>query len=202
MPHPRDLERLANLVRRQARVSDDDLLLAPEIAARVLGEDGITFSAAGGVPYLDGDRIVVPEDHPDLNFAVAHELAEWALREHAKYRGPHVLRERAANYLAAAILAPAPTVRRAHAHFGEKLRTIAKTFALSQTSTALRLAEVRRGERAVVTRSGYVLLRTHGSFGWQDVPILDVARGRRWKGLVRTRLRGGIDEGRVALRAE
>jgi hypothetical protein len=71
---------------------------------------------------------------------------------------------------------------------------------LSQTATFLRLGEVLRDERAVVTRSGNVLVRTQGAFPWASVPVVDVARGKRWPGLSRAHLRGGIDDGRVALR--
>lgn len=198
---PEELERLAREVRSIARLDEDELLLAPEIAARILGNENVAFSPPDTVAHLAGCRILVPLGHPDLNFAVAHELAEWALARLAGFDGEHVERERAANYLGAAIVAPADTVRRAHAHFGEKLRTIARTFALSQTSTTLRLAEVQQEERAVVTKSGNVLVRTQGCFPWADVPIVDVARGAgRWRGLAKARLRGGIDEGRIALR--
>jgi hypothetical protein len=198
---PNDLEQLACEVRRIARLSDEELLLAPEIAGRVLGPRGVAFGPRGTVAFLDGVRIIVPIDHPDLNFAVAHELAEWALAYLARFGGGHVERERAANYVGAAIVAPASAVRRAHAHWGERLRTIAKAFALSQTCAALRLAEVRRDERAIITRSGHVLLRSQGAFPWGDVPVIRVARGvERWRGLTKARLRGGIDEGRIALR--
>lgn len=197
---PDDLERLAREVRSIAGLDNDELLLAPEIAARVLGTVGVVFGEAGTVARLDGRRIIVPIDHGDLNFATAHELAEWALRDIALFRGTHVERERAANYVGAAILAPAEVVRRAHDYFGERLRPLARTFALSQTSAVLRLAEVRRDERAVVTKNGNVLLRTQGTFPWADVPVVEVARGGRWRGLAKARLRGGIDEGRIALR--
>lgn len=195
-----ELERLAGEVRRLAGLSDDDLELAPDIAGRVLGPRGVVFGAPGTPARLDGHVIIVPPDHPDLNFAVAHELGEWALREIAGYSGPHTERERAANFVGAAILAPRPTVLRAYAYFGERVRTLSRAFALSQTSVVLRLAEVRKDERAVVTRNGHVLLRTHGAFPWANVPIVDVARGAKWRGLAKTRLRGGIDEGRVAIR--
>jgi hypothetical protein len=200
---PDDLERLAQEVRGIASLDDDDLLLAPEIAERILGSRGVTFGPAGTVAFFDGLRIVIPIDHRDLNFAVAHELGEWALAHVARFRGDHVARERAANYLGAAIVAPASMVRRAHAFWGEQLETIAKAFALSQTGAALRLAEVRGDERAVVTKNGHVLVRSQGAFPWNDVPVVAVARSReRWQGLAKAQLRGGIDEGRIALRAK
>lgn len=198
-----DLERLAAEIRRLAGLDDDELLLAPDIAARILGADAVLFGLPGTASRLDGLRIIVPPDHRDLNFAVAHELAEWGLRDLLRYDGPHAEKEQAANYVAAALLAPRPTVRRAYTHFGENLRTLAKAFGLSQTSAQLRLAEVEGDERAVVTKTGNVILRTQGAFPWADVPIVGVAQGKeRWKGLAKAKLRGGIDEGRVAIRVK
>lgn len=200
----RDLEDLATEVRRRASLDDDDLELAPVIVTRVLGPD-----ALGIVPDLHGYghlardsegryRIHIHPGKPDLNFTIAHELGHWALREIAGFRGSVVEEERAANYLGAAILAPPSTVRRAHDQWGEKVRTIAHAFGISQTAMVLRLAEVRRDERAVVTRSGNVLAR---GMLWERVPVFDIARSaRQWRGLARAKLRGGIDEGRVALR--
>lgn len=197
-----ELERLAQEIRTIAHLDDDDLPLAPEIAERVLGKGSVLFGLPGTAARLDGLRIIVPPEHPDLNFIVGHELAEWALRDVLRFRGPHPEKEQAANYVAAALLAPPMTVRRAYSYFGEHLRPLAKTFGLSQTSATLRLAEVRGDERAVVTRSGNVLLRTQGTFPWADVPVADVAHGRtQWMGLAKARLRGGIDEGRIALHA-
>lgn len=150
----------------------------------------------------DGYRILVRPDNPDLNFTIAHELGHWALRELDSFRGTPAEEERAANYVGAAILAPPRIVARAHRQWGERIRPMARAFGLSQTAMVLRLGEVRQDERAIVTRSGYVLVRSSGAFPWADVPVLDVARGdRRWRGLAKASLRGGIDEGRVALRA-
>lgn len=200
------MEALAGEVRRRAGLADGQLELATRIAARVLGPDGVAIDPAlRGAAYLcrtgDGFQIVVNPGARDVRFHVAHELGEWALRTLARFTGTHAQRERAANYIAAAILAPAPDVRRAHAALGERVGPIADAFGLSQTSTVLRLAEVRGDERAVVTRTGNVLVRSQGAFPWADVPVVDVARGEaRWIGLSKAKLRGGIDEGRVALR--
>lgn len=201
-----ELELLAREVRRRAGLKDDELELATRIAARVLGPDAIAFDGAmKGAAYLrrtlDGYQIVVNPGARDVRFHVAHELGEWALRALARFDGSELQRERAANYLAAAILAPDSAVRRAHAAHGERIRALASQFGLSQTSVVLRLAEVNGDERAVVTRTGNVLIRTQGAFPWARVPVVDVARGdARWARLAKSRLRGGIDEGRVALR--
>lgn len=201
-----ELESLAGEVRRRAGLDDDELELATRIAARLLGQHAIALDRElHGPAYLrrtdTGFQIVVNPGARDVRFHVAHELGEWALRTIARFEGTEAQRERAANYLAAAILAPSTAVRRAHARVGERIGMLASTFGLSQTSVVLRLAEVRGDERAVVTRTGNVLLRTQGAFPWAEVPIVEVARmGRGWRGLVPARLRGGIDEGRVAFR--
>lgn len=201
-----ELELLAREIRRTAGLDDEEIATATQIAARVLGPSGVAVDPMlAGTAYLrridGGWQIVVNPGARDVRFHVAHELGEWALRTLATFKGDDASRERAANYLAAAILAPERLVRRVHAEFGERVRTIATTIGLSQTSTVLRLAEVVGDERAVVTRTGNILVRTQGAFPWADVPVIDVARGEaRWQGLAKTQLRGGIDEGRVALR--
>lgn len=203
-----ELEELAREVRRRAGLADDELEYATLIAARLLGPQGIARNPHLQVPAIlrrtiDGWQIVVNPKGRDVRFSIAHELGEWALKTLAKFEGTNAERERAANYIAAAILAPDQLVRRAHATYGERIRSIASEFALSQTSMVLRLAEVRGDERAVVTKTGNILLRSQGTFAWADVPIIEVARGdARWRGLTKAKLVGGIDEGRVALRVK
>lgn len=201
-----ELEGLATEVRRRARIQPDVVETASRIAFGALGERALTVDRSMRLAaYLqaieNGWQIVVNPTAPDLRFHIAHELGEWALRTIARFRGDDAARERAANYIAAAILAPEPAILRAHASLGERPRSIAAWFQLSQTATVLRLAEVVGDERAVVTKTGNVLLRTQGTFPWAKVPLIEVARGTKWRGLARARLRGGIDEGRVALRA-
>ncbi len=208
-----DLEQLAQEVRKRAGLRDDDVELVTRIAARVLGPDAIALDhrlhgaaylrrKQGGMSPTTHWQIVVNPKAEDFRFHVAHELGEWALREVSCFLGTEAERERAANYIGAAILAPASAVRASHKRHGERVRRIAAHFQLSQTATVLRLGEVVGDERAVVTRSGNVLLRTRGAFPWSEVPILDVASGRRtWRGLKKATLRGGLDEGRVVLRA-
>jgi hypothetical protein len=83
-----------------------------------------------------------------------------------------------------------------------RLPTIARAFALSKTSMVLRLAEVRGDERVVVTKNNNVIIRTKGAYPWADIPIVDVARDKKtWRDIVKTKLSGGIDDKRVALRA-
>ena len=75
---------------------------------------------------------------------------------------------------------------------GERLR-------ISQTSTVLRLGEVRGDPRAVVTRTGHVFVRNQSPTLTRERAAA-VAHGRPVRGVAKARLRGGIDEGRVALR--
>lgn len=202
-----ELEYLAAAVRRLAGLTDKDVQpLATKIAVRLLGEDGIVLDRElRGPAYLrmredGGYQIVVRAGLPDVRFAIAHELGHYAIREIAQAELDGVAEEHAANFLAAAILAPPHMIRRVHSFYGERLRTIACTFGLSQTSTVLRIAEVIGDERAVVTRTGNVLARGDT---WATVPVLDYARGRtKWCGLAKAKLRGGIDDGRIAVRVK
>lgn len=200
-----DLEQLAKAIRRRAGLDADDFADAVAITARIVGPTSIVYDASvGSATYLRRRRdgrfeIVLAPGAPDLRFRLLHETAHVVIDEE-QLRLPLEEEERAANYIAAAILAPPDLLKRAHGYYGEKLPQIARTFGMSQTATQLRLGEVLGDERAVVTKSGHVLLRTQGTFPWADVPVLAVARGGRWRGLAKAQLRGGIDEGRVAVR--
>ncbi len=121
----------------------------------------------------------------------------------ARFSGDALAEERAANYVGAAILAPPRAVRAAHNQWGERrLKTMARAFAMSQTAMVLRLAEVLADERAVVTQDGGWYLRTIGGYAWDQLALVDIVHPTyRIKGLAKATLRGGIDEGRVALRA-
>lgn len=198
-----EFESFALEIRKMAGLGDEELTLATRMAARLLGPDAValdpTMSSAAYLRRVEGGwQIVVNPNAQDLRFNVAHEIGEWALRTVAQFQGSPEARERAANRIAAALLAPAKVVRLATA-MGERLPELADGFGLSQTAMVLRLAEVRGDERAVVTRTGNVILRTQGAFPWAEVPVVDVARGRRWAGLRKATLAGGIDHGRVAL---
>ncbi len=176
--------------------------IAPRIVARVIGPNTIrivpSLKTEACLAVVDGRyRVVLREIGRDSNFAIAHELAHWAMRELA-HTVPDGNEERQANYLGAAILAPPRAVTSAHRFYGEKPRALADAFGLSQTSTILRLGEVRHDERAVMTRNGHRLLRSEGRFAWETVELRGVTHVA---GLTRARLRGGIDEGRIAWRA-
>lgn len=207
-----EVEEVATLLRESVGCGEDDLPLAIEIAERLLGPGSVVYGAPSLPARLIGNAIVVPKGHPDLNFAVAHECAEWALRELVLWRGEHAQRERAANAIAAAILAPPDAVSRAYRHYGERFESLASVFGMSQTAIVLRLAEVEAENRAIVTRSGHILARIfinearelcarNAKVRGIAKAITVAARSRREvAGVVRATLRGGIDEGRVALR--
>lgn len=202
-----ELEFLARDVRRISGVQEDEFPYAAELAVRFIGhERAVLFAPRLVVPAClreteAGYQILVRPDVLDINFHVAHELGHVAVRVLTRKRLSESDEERAANYFAAAVLAPPSAVARARRHYGERIRPLAKAFGLSQTSAVLRIAEVEQDDRAVVTKTGNVLLRSAGRVSWQSVPVVDFARGRaQVPGLAKRSLRGGIDEGRVAVR--
>lgn len=200
----RDVEGLAAAVRRRAGVGDDEIVHAAEIAERVLGTRVIVApdSPVSGrlLRHADGRyRVLLREVGPDANFDVAHELGHYALRVLAGYRGAY--EERLASQVGAALIAPPGVVRAAraaHGRFMRPVRPLADVLLLSQTATHLRLGEVLEDGRAVVTRTGNVL-HGDGEFWSEDAALVAVARGARRRGIRKARLRGGIDDGRVAI---
>lgn len=200
------LEELARETRRQAGYADDEIVTMTDVVTHWLGPDGIRIydrmvGRAALVRVGEQHHVAIRRDTADFRFAAAHELGHWILRFVA---GVTFLtigeEERAANTFAAALLAPTPLVAKAYSFFGEAHDTIAKKLFMSQTATVLRLGEVRGDPRAVVTRSGRVFVRNQGPA--LDAPrAREAARVRLPAGLAKARLRGGIDEGRIALRA-
>lgn len=207
----RDLEELASDVRRRARIGPQARALATDIAVALVGERGVIIDPElAGSAYViqrgDRFRIIFRLDAPDIRFRLMHECAHVALRKLAKLELSPEDEERAANYVAAAIIAPRGQVLCAYADLGERPRTMAAIFGLSQTAMVLRLAEVLEDERSVVTTGRTtgernVLVRNAREVDWSDPEIIvEADRRRRHPKLAKTRLRGGIDEGRVALR--
>lgn len=204
--HQSEFERLAADIRRRARVGDTELPLASAIAVRLLGPEGFAYGHPAAGARLDGHRIVVPKNHPDQNFVIAHELGEWALKYVAKFKGAHREKEAAANRIGSAIIAPKAAVEAAYRRYGEDVDTLSRAFVMSRTAVVLRLAELRNEERGVVTRlHRNVIVRNARAVNWSDPRIVDVAIGTRrtFPGLVKTHaFAGGIDDGRVAFRAK
>ena len=200
----RDIEGLAMAVRRGAGAGPEDVVSVVDTIVFWLGAGSVErvdrMVGRAALVTVDGRaRIMARRGAPDLRFALAHELGHWALRHVGHVSLDPVEEERAANLFAATLLAPCALMRRAYEFFGEAHETIAAKINLSQTSTILRLGEVRGDSRAVVTRSGHVLARnTNATFTRERASA--AARGKGARGLARARLRGGIDEGRVAVR--
>lgn len=190
-----------------AGLGAEELVDAGEFAVRLVGEDSIVVldRLAAGARLrrtADGYRIELRDGLPDINFACAHEVAHWALREVWRYDGPD--EERFANHLGAALLMPRTVVLAVVRRYGRGLRPVrplAIMGQVSETAAQLRLAEVIGDERAVLTRTGNILVRNADSVDWKDPSIL-ATRGINVEhhALVKARLRGGIDEGRVALK--
>lgn len=198
------VEGLAREVRRAAGAKDDEILALAAVIAHWMGARSVELVdrmiGRAALVTVDGQsRIMALRSAPDLRFAIAHEFGHWVLRQIAHLVLEHAEEERAANTFAAAILAPAPLVQRAFAYYGEDHGVMASQLRMSQTSTVLRIAEVRGDERVVVTRNGNVLARNTVVIPRERA--VDAVRGRAPRGLAKARLRGGIDEGRVALRA-
>jgi hypothetical protein len=198
----REVERLASRLRRRAGIPSDSVVDAGELAQRLLGDDSIVVLERLAVGARlrrrpEGDYVIEIRDNlPDVNFCVGHEVAHWGLAVVARYSGPGPEEERLANALAAALLAPESVVRGVVSKFGaalEPVQPLARTVRISQTSSNIRISEVLRDERAVLTaKNGNVLHRADSRFPWNDLRT-------HWKGLSKARLRGGIDEGRTAL---
>ena len=200
-----EIEALAIEIRRAAGASDEAVISVVDVVVHWMGAGSVDVvdrmvGRASLVVVNGTPRIMAKRGAADLRFAVAHELGHWALRYLVRIALDHVTEERAANTFAAALLAPAVLVHRAYAFFGENIGVAADRLHLSQTSLALRLGEVRGDPRAVVTRSGHVFTRNANATLTRERAV-DAVRGRAPRGLAKARLRGGIDEGRVALRA-
>ncbi len=194
------LEAIAADIRRRARVRRNELPpLASTMALAALGSSGLVFGHPHVLPHYDpeGDCIVVPERYPDLNFAIAHELAEVAFHRWTPMTFPtHRDKERAANYVAAALLAP-PRLVCAHVPTRD-IAALARMFKVSQSTMVLRIAEVLRCPRAIVTRKDNVHTRDIDADPVQLVGFARVSDSS-YPGLIKTPLTGRHDTGRVAI---
>lgn len=204
----KQLELFAERVRRLAGLRPEEIVDAAEIAERLIGKECVVvvdrLACGARLRWTErGYRIELRDGVPDINFACAHEVAHWALRVLERYDGEH--EERFANYVGAALLMPRSLVRSAARFYGRRLEAVdplASAVLVSKTSANLRLGEVLCDARAVVTRNGHVLRCDEDAFAEPDRIVVDRARRRRnTPGIIRAALRGGIDEGRVALRA-
>lgn len=128
-------------------------------------------------------------------FAVAHELAHWALGDAAD--GDEL--ERLCDALAAALIAPRRAFQSALRESGHRFAPIARWFVTTESCAALRLGEVTGRPLALVTPR---LVRVRGDeWGWPPEPeIRQLARAKRLPGVRRAKLRD--DPRRVALVAK
>lgn len=204
----KQLELFAERLRQTAGIGSAQIVDAAELAIRLIGPDAVVIvdalACGARLRWTErGYRIELRDGLPDINFACAHEVAHWALREVWAYRGPD--EERLANYIGAALLMPRTIVREGARFYGRKLEAVeplAGSVLVSKTAANLRLGEVLGDERVVVTKNGHVLRCAHNAFAEPDRLVVQRARRRRdTPGVARAALRGGIDEGRVAMRA-
>lgn len=165
MGKEKEIERVAMDIRRGAGFGDERVVHVGATVRHWMGVD-VAMVEPGQlqlgtlVRAGDGWQIVVVDTAMDPRFVASHELGHWVFRHLLGMTFPSLDdEERAANVFAAVLLAPAKLVTRAHAHFGEDVRAIAKGLHISQTSTVLRLGEVRGEDRGVVTPGGRTLLR-------------------------------------------
>src|SRR4051812_3410845 len=78
------------------------------------------------------------------------------------------------------------------AHLADQDLVLSPTIAERVLGVPVRLAR---------TRTGNVLVRSHGVFPWEGANVVGAtATELRRVGLVKAKLRGGIDQGRVAIR--
>jgi hypothetical protein len=199
-----DVEAMALEARRKSGAGDEQVISLTTVIEAHMGQGSVelvdTMVGHGALVRVgERSRIMLRRGYRDLRFVAAHEFAHWVFAS-LGLKMEHVEEERAANTFAAALLAPAALVRKAYGFFGEKTETIAERLKLSQTSAVLRLAEVRGDARAVVTRSGHVFVRGASPTLTRE-RAAEAARGQTPRGLAKARMRGGIDEGRVAVRA-
>jgi len=131
-------------------------------------------------------------------FAIAHELAEWWLRVRECYAADDV--EDVANYIAAAIVAPARAFQRAVVALGHDLPALSDAFRVTETCAALRLGEVLHVPLAVITPR-CVRVRGPEAWVWPDEETLrQWAQGRWVPRLRRTKLTDS--QGRIVLNAQ
>ena len=189
---PADLEGIAAAILREAGLDGTEQPDVAALAACLLGPDGLSFERGGltrdamldavGDDWVIRARIALPLHR--LRFVVCHEIAEWWLSTRERYQGENI--ENAANYIAAALIAPPAAFRAALRYHGRDFRALAAAFVASETTIALRDAELHRIARVVVAPN----LRVRGpeSFVWPAERILRGWAAEGGPGLARTRL--------------
>ena len=186
-----ELEGISDAAYEQAGL-DPDRPHVPRLARALLGPGAIQrgprplHAPAALVRVGDAWRIIVARSLPPLYalFAVGHELGHYLLARHG-YDGDD--EERAADYLAGALLAPRRTFATAHRALGDDLPALAGAFSMTETGAALRLGEVTRAPLAVVSPQR-VRVRGPDTWVWPDERTLRAWVHRPMPGLRKTRL--------------
>lgn len=198
-----DLELLVERLYACASCSPTEAIPPGRLVRALLGEGRVIVVHAGAlrgdgalVRVMGEDRIYIRSRlSPERKrWAVAHELAEWALAREG-YREPDV--EEAANYLAGAIIAPRRRFLHALRERGERFSDLAHDLIVTESCAALRLGETTGMPMALVARTVRV---RGGEFAWPDEGLLrSIAAGPIPRGLRRARLTD--DRRRVVIRA-
>lgn len=142
-----DLERLAAEIRNRCGLAHDDFASAVDVTARIVGPMAIVIDPNVGDSTLLRRRrdmrweIVIALGQPDLAHRLLHEVAHVVMIEKPLHL-PLEEEERAANYIAQAVMAPPDLVRLAHAHHRGRVRPIAKTFGMSPEFMRRRIRDV------------------------------------------------------------
>lgn len=198
-----ELEGIAEAAYREAKL-DLERPHVTRLTRALLGSDAIQrgprpiSGPAALIRVGDNWRIVLARALPPLYavFAVGHELGHWLLARHG-YAGDD--EERAADYLAGALLAPRAAFIAARRAMGQDLPALAKTFSMTETGAALRLGEVVRVPLAVVAPAT-VRVRGPENWVWPAESTLRSWAKRAMPGLRKVRLTD--DPRRVVLEAE
>jgi len=195
-----DLEQIAIAFYERHKLDAATPVSTAKLATLELGEDAIVRAELVAGPaarfVLGGrERIGIKRGLPKpyALFFVGHELAHVVLERERFDAGEHL--EAACDYLAAALIAPAPSVRALYRTFGYDLEAIAKKTRSTQTGAILRIGEVEHVPLAAISPR---LVRVRGELVWPDERTIRAwARGER-PGLQKVPITDG-GRGRVAL---
>jgi hypothetical protein len=128
-----------------------------KLAVAIFGERCIRLASSRELPGRSA--LVWARDEPvihlrreltarQVNHAVAHELGEWLLHIWS-YRGPDA--EELSGRIGAALCVPREAFAAAHLHIGEDLSELSRTFTVSESLMALRIAECIGYPTALIT---------------------------------------------------
>ena len=170
------LESLSLALYQEAREDPDEPVSPVRLARRLLGADGVRLVPRlalqtdwAALIQINGHPcIAVRRDVPDaeLGHTIARALAKWALRRAQLLDANDIC-----DYVAAALVAPAPAFRRALSSIGPNLPELADVFRTTQSLVALRWGESTARPLALV-RPGLVRVRNVREFAWPPDPVV------------------------------